>query len=227
MRDIMFGLLDPIADRRTFHSVAEVGCGTGHFTRQLATRYGWPMTALDLGWEGLEHGQRLGVDRMVQGDIRSLPFLNGSLDALISMDVIAHLRRGDEQRPMSEFHRVLGPGGLLVLRTAALDILRSNHSKFAQERQRFTRSRLVHLAEETGFRVVRCTSANTLLMPVALAKFRLVEPLLRGAPKSGVRPVASWLDRTLYEPLRIESKILCRGIDLPVGQSLILLAERL
>ena len=33
-----------------------------------------------------------------------------------------------------------------------------------------------------GIRVLRCTYANSLLLPVALAKFRLWEPLMRQAP---------------------------------------------
>ena len=45
--------------------------------------------------------------------------------------------------------------------------------------------------------MLRCSYANSLLMPVALAKFRLWEPLMRKAPASGVQPVAPWLDRIL------------------------------
>jgi hypothetical protein len=94
------------------------------------------------------------------------------------------------------------------------------------ERQRFTRSRLIKLAEDTGFKVLRCTYANSLLLPVALLKFRVIEPLFGGEPESGVQPVAPWLDKLLHAPLKAESKLLPTGINLPLGQSLILLAER-
>lgn len=227
MREIMFGLLDPVARERKFGRVLEAGCGTGHFAQSLADRYGWPMFPLDLGWEGLEYGKGLGIERLTQGDIQSLPYRDGAFDAVVSMDVIVHMPMGDEYKPMQEFQRVLQPGGFLALRASALNILRSHHSKFAMERQRFTRSRLVKLAEDTGFRVVRCSYANSLLLPVALFKFRVVEPLLGGDPESGVRPVAPWLDKLLYAPLAAESKLLPTGVNLPLGQSLILLAERL
>jgi SAM-dependent methyltransferase len=226
MRHIMFGLLDPVARQHRFGRVLEAGCGTGHFARELADRYQWPMFPLDLGWEGLEYGKGLGIDRLTQGDIQSLPFRDAAFDAVVSMDVIVHMPRGDEQKPMREFHRVLRPGGFLALRASALDILRSHHSRFAMERQRFTRSRLVRLAEDCGFRVLRCTYANSLLMPVALFKFRVVEPLLGGEPQSGVRPVSPWLDKLLYAPLKAEASLLPAGVNLPLGQSLILLAER-
>ena len=106
---------------------------------------------------------------------------------------------------------MLRPGGLVVVRAAALDILRSRHSEFVYERQRFTRARLTALCESAGIRVLRCTYANSLLMPVALAKFRVWEPLTRQAPASGVEPVAPWLDRILYGALAAGSGMARRG----------------
>ena len=64
------------------------------------------------------------------------------------------------------------------------------------------------------------------IMPVALFKFRVVEPLLGGEPQSGVRPVSPWLDKLLFAPLKAEASLLPAGVNLPLGQSLILLAER-
>jgi SAM-dependent methyltransferase len=226
MRHIMFGLLDPVAKQRQFERVLEAGCGTGHFAQALAHRYRWPMFPLDLGWEGLEYGKGLGINHLAQGDIQALPYKDAAFDAVVSMDVIVHMPLGDERRPMAEFHRVLKPGGFLALRASALDILKSHHSIHAMERQRFTRSRLMQLAEHTGFKVLRCTYANSLLLPVALVKFRVIEPLFGGDPESGVRPVSPWLDKLLYGPLAVESKLLPAGVNLPLGQSLILLAER-
>ncbi|MCX6586940.1 MAG: class I SAM-dependent methyltransferase [Acidobacteria bacterium] len=226
MRRILLGLLDESTRNRKFRRVAEIGSGTGHFALALQQRYGWPLYPLDLGWEGLEFGQSLGVQRMVQADMCQLPYRDEAFDALVSMDVIVHLPRGREDEPMAEFARVLPPGGFLALRVSALDILRSHHSVFAHERQRFTKSRLLALAERHGFRTLRCSYANSLLLPVALFKFRVVEPLCGGEPSSGVEPVAPWLDRLLYAPLAAEAALLSRGINLPLGQSLILLAEK-
>jgi hypothetical protein len=142
------------------------------------------------------------------------------------MDVVVHFPRGAEGRAMSELARVLAPGGLLVLRVSALDILRSRHSAFAHERQRFTRSRLIDLARSSGIEVERCTYANSLLMPVALAKFRIWEPITRQAPASGVEPVSPVLDRLLGTPLRLEAACIAAGMNFPLGQSLILIGRR-
>jgi hypothetical protein len=62
---------------------------------------------------------------------------------------------------------------------------------------------------------------------VALAKFRIWEPLMRVPATSGVTPVAPWLDHTLYAPLALEAAWIGAGHDLPAGQSLILIGEKM
>jgi SAM-dependent methyltransferase len=182
---------------------------------------------MDYSWHGLRYAHQMGVERAVQGDIRELPFPEGAFDLVMSVDVLAHLPRGEEHLAARELARVLARGGLLVVRTAALDILRSRHSQFAFERQRFTRRRLMGLMTGAGVRVLRCTYVNTLLLPVALAKFRVWEPLLRKPPASGVEPVAPWLDKLLYAPLALEAAWVGAGHRLPLGQSLILIGEKM
>ena len=226
MNAILFRLLDPVARARTFGAVLEAGCGTGYLATLLEQRYRWRMFPVDLGWQGLQFGKSLGLRRLAQADIAQLPFAAASFDAVVSMDVIVHFPRGEEHRAMSELVRVLAPGGLLALRVSALDILRSRHSMFAHEKQRFTRSRLLQLAESCGIDVERCTYANSLLMPVALAKFRLWEPLTRQAPSSGVEPVGPMLDRMLYAPLAAEAACINAGLNFPIGQSLVLLGYK-
>lgn len=225
-RKILHGLLAPLLPDRPIRHVLEAGCGTGYQALCFAQQYGWAVTALDLGWQGLMHGRELGVPRLVQGDLATLPFASASFDAVASLDVIVHFPRGQEWRAFEELARVLKPGGLFIVRVSALDALRSLHSEFAGERQRFTRRRLSDQASLAGIRVLRLTYANCLLLPVALAKFRLWEPLSRQAPASGVQPVSGWLDSLLHSALRAEAWLTGRGIDLPVGQSLVLIGEK-
>ena len=226
MRKITFRMLDPFARARKMERVLEAGCGTGHFALAVQRRYGWPVYPIDLGWEGIEYGRSLGVERLAQADIQALPFADSVFDAVLSMDVIVHLPFGEEAKPMREYARVLKPGGLAVIRVSALNALRSRHSEFAMERQRFTKTRLVQLAAACGFRVLRVTYANALLSPAAFAKFRIWEPLTNAPPASGVEPVAPWMNKLFYAPLALESLWIGAGGSFPVGQSLILIAER-
>lgn len=226
MRRILFSVLDPLVAGRQIHRVLEAGCGTGHFAALLEGRYGWEVFPVDLAWEGLAYGRQRGVPRLAQADIVALPFPKGCFDAVFSLDVLVHFPEGAEQRAIKELARVLAPGGLLVLRTAALRILRSRHSQFTGERQRFTASRLRGAVEREGLRCLRLTYANSLLLPVALFKFRVWEPLLNCPPASGLKPLPRWLNAALELPLRLESLLLNYGLNLPAGQSLLLVAEK-
>jgi SAM-dependent methyltransferase len=222
---IVFQLLRQHA--RDVRNALEGGCGTGYLSLLLGRELGWNMTAIDLSAVGLAYARdRYGLNRIAQSDLQALPFHNGVFDAVLSMDVLVHFPRGGEARAISELVRVLRPGGLLVLRVSALDVLRSRHSQFAHERQRFTRSRLIEAVRREHVNVIRCTYANSLLMPVALAKFRIWEPLMRRPPASGIEPVRPWLNSLLRIPLELEAKWIAAGLNFPLGQSVVLIGRK-
>jgi SAM-dependent methyltransferase len=226
MRSIFFRVVEPHLAGRRIRRALEAGCGTGYFSRLLQTERLIPVAPIDLGWEGLRHARSMGVERLAQADALALPFRAGSFDLTLSLDVMPHFRPGDEQRAVDELARVTAPGGLIVIRTAALNLLRSRHSEFVHERQRYTRGQLTGLAQAAGIRVLRCTYANSLLLPIALAKFRIWEPLTRAKPTSGVELVAPWLDRLLFAALAAEADWIGSGRNFPIGQSLILVGEK-
>lgn len=225
MRKILSAWIERMA-KRPQGSVLEAGCGTGYMSQWLAQQYGWRMTPLDLEYAGLRYGQRQGMERLTQGDITALPFRKASFDALVSLDVVVHLPRGSEGDAFREFHRVLKPKAPLILRAAALDALRSRHSQFATERQRFNRKRLVRSLESSGFRVLDVSYANSFLVPVAWVKFRIWEELTNQPPQSGVTIPPEPLNELLEKPLALEALLLRAGFRLPIGQSLLVLAEK-
>jgi len=226
MQRILFQLLEQHWGSNRPARVLETGCGTGHFAQEFARHFTTRVDVSDLAVEGLRYAREAGASILAQSDVRALPVRTGAYDSVLSLDVLVHLERGQEKVAFAELSRALAPGGLLVLRVSALDILRSHHSAFTHERQRFTRQRLLALASQNGLEVVRCTYLNSLLMPVALAKFRLWEPLQKTPPESGLQPVAGWLNTILGAALRLECAWLRRGANFPAGQSLLLLARK-
>lgn len=226
MRAIQLGLLEPYLRNRKIERALEAGCGTGHLARLLQREWHLPLTAMDYSAEGLRHGAAAGLERASQGSLLDLPFASGAFDLAMSFDVLQQFGQGEERRALSELARVLKPRGLVALRVSAFDALRSRHSEFVWERQRYTRPQLCRLAEHAGFRVLRATYANTLLAPVALLKFRLIEPLQRRPAQSGIQAFPPWMNRALYGALAAEAKWLRAGLDLPFGQSLLLIGEK-
>lgn len=223
-RQILNQLLDGLAEGPL--RALEAGCGTGYQSREFTRRYGWRMTPLDLSAEGLRHGQRLGVSDLVQGDMQRLPLANESFDAVLSLDVIVHFPPGEEGLAFAELARVLRPGGLFVVRVSALNILRSRHSIFTHEKQRFTAGHLQRCAQAAGIEALRVTYANSLLVPVALFKFRVWEPLTGAPPASGVAELPGWLDTIFGGLLSLEAKLIGAGVNLPVGQSVLLVGRK-
>ena len=226
MRHMAFTLLDPLAHRNRLELVFEGGAGTGYFASLLARRYGARVFAADLDGEAARiSGRRLGVAG-VQANLLSLPFPDEAFDLVLLMDVLAHFPKGEDFRALRESVRLLRPRGHLLLRTSALRIFRSRHSEFVWERQRFSAGRLRNLAAGVGLLIERLTYANFLLSPLALAKFRLWEPLTRAAPSSGLAPLPRPVESFFYAALRLESALIGAGFRLPFGQSLYLLARK-
>ena len=226
MREILFRMLDPLLAGRRIDRALEAGCGAGYLARILQRDRGMPLVAMDYSREGLRFAQDFGVQRVIQGDVLHLAFPDGAFDLVFNLDVLQQLPPGLEPQAAAELTRVVRPGGLLAVRVSAFDFLRSRHSLFVGEKQRFSRKRLLDLFTPLGIRPIVFTYANSLLLPVALAKFRLWEPLTRQQPESGIQSPSPWLDRSLYRVLEAEASWLSKGRKLPIGQSLILIGEK-
>lgn len=208
-------------------NACEVGCGTGWVSSQFRERFPQcALSSLDLETEGLRYARQRGLRDLIQADIRHLPVARGQIQLLLSLDVIAHLTPGQEGEGIAEFSRALAPGGILLLRASAFDWLRSRHSAFVHERQRYTKRKLLPLLAEHGLEVLRASYANTLLLPVALLKFRVWEPLTNAQPESGLQRIHPVLNGALELCLRMEAAWLRMGGSLPVGQSLWLVARK-
>ena len=97
--------------------VLEAGCGIAtdgmQFVRAGANYTGMDFspTALRIAQDRLE--QEGGEARLVSGSITELPFPDASFDLVYSNGVVHHLP--ETQRAISEFHRVLRPGGTAIV----------------------------------------------------------------------------------------------------------------
>jgi SAM-dependent methyltransferase len=100
--------------------VLDVGCGSGGPALFLARETGCRVTGVDLSEAGIQAGQTLarqaGLDDRAhfrRTDVREpLPFPDGALDSIVCMDAMCHLP--DRGRLLSEWRRVLRPGGCLL-----------------------------------------------------------------------------------------------------------------
>ena len=122
MREITRAVLEPVMPRG-LHVGLDAGCGTGFNAQTIEQAYGLTMYGLDLAPLGIQYARQRGFARSLAASTLELPFADEQLDFVSSIDVLPVLPEGGDQRAIHEFARVLRPGGLLYLRSAAFNIL--------------------------------------------------------------------------------------------------------
>ena len=133
-------LLDRATRGRTHPLLLDAGCGTGA-NLALLEKYGTPF-GLELNRRGLRFGRDRGVRRLSQGSVTALPYASSSLDVVASFDVLYCLHPPEEKAAIAEMHRVLRPGGWLIVNVAAMKMLRGDHSILGGEVHRYSREEL-------------------------------------------------------------------------------------
>jgi len=101
-------------------SILDVGCGEGRLTWYLAQETGREIIGVDLSRSGFRKAKKLadqaGVGHLVRclkGDARHLNFPDGQFDVVILCYSLHHIE--DSPAALREVHRVLRPGGTLVI----------------------------------------------------------------------------------------------------------------
>ena len=205
----------------------DAGCGTGYNALDFEKRDGFWMFGVDLATLAIQYCRQQGFTRSCAASITSLPFGDDRFDLVTSFDVLSHLPVGEEKTALAEFVRVLRPGGWLIVRVPAFRALRSRHSEFINEYQRFRAASLLRLIASHPLEEVRWSYANSFLSPVAWVKFRCLEPLLKASPSSGVESMPPrWLNALLTRVLRCEAALIRSGRRFLFGQSVIILAQK-
>ncbi|MGB7972442.1 MAG: methyltransferase domain-containing protein [Candidatus Deferrimicrobiaceae bacterium] len=147
-------------------SILEAGCGLGAWVVYLAGK-GYDIAGIDHDEKVVarlkEWRPSLNISR---GDVRKLPYEDGSLGAVISLGVMEHFEEGCGDA-MRETHRVLRPGGLLFFTVPANNLfrkviahpMRSLYLKWRESRgetihfaeYRFSRNEVERVLHEHGF----------------------------------------------------------------------------
>lgn len=115
--EMLWALLEYLPDR-SYHSILELGCGTGNLT-VLATQK-WPeanLLAVDLSADSIDVCRSRLADRpnidYRTCDFRDLEFNPGQFDLVISSISIHHLNSAEKQTLFRQIEGWLQPGGVL------------------------------------------------------------------------------------------------------------------
>ncbi len=199
--------------------ILDAGCGSGRNMVELA-RYG-TVTGVELSATSVELARVRNCGEVIEGSVLEMPFESGSFDLAVSLDVIEHLE--DDLAALRELRRAVAPGGALLVTVPAYQWLWSGHDEINHHHRRYTRRSLQSVAELAGWRQVRTTYFNSLLLPAAIV-LRVLDRVNRA--KTTESSLDLWvppepLNWLLQRPLELEAAIIGHGGRIPAGLSLL------
>ncbi len=198
--------------------ILDAGCGSGRNMVELA-RHG-SVTGIELSETSVALARGRDAGEVLTGSILEMPFAQDSFDLAVSLDVIEHLE--DDLAALRELRRTVTPGGALLVTVPAYQWLWSGHDEINHHHRRYTRRSLQRVAEQAGWRQVRTTYFNSLLLPVAIV-LRILDRVNTKTTESSLdlwvppEPL-NWL---LERPLALEAAMIKRGGRIPAGLSLL------
>lgn len=200
--------------------VLDAGCGTGRNLQEYA-RLG-AVQGVDPSPRAIELCRRRGITDVAVAGLEDLPFDSDSFELVCTTDVLEHVE--DDRAALLELRRVTAPGGILLATVPAHRWLWSDADVALGHYRRYTRPELAERVREAGWHPELLTHFNTLLLPpIALAR------RLRRRPGKGddeLRATPRRLDLPLSLPMRGEAALIRRGLRLPAGSSIGIVARR-
>lgn len=199
-------------------ALLEVGCSSGGMLQ--AMKQAFPVATVigaDIVKEPLYRlAARLPDVPLLRFDLLRCPLPGNSLNAVVMLNVLEHIEH--DVAALRQVHRVLKPGGVLVLEVPAGPRLYDAYDRALCHFRRYAGRELRRKMEAAGFRVVRESASGVLVYPgFALVKLwgrmrrkghgtELVSAQAKGS-------AASWLVRVAF---RLEAR-LGRHVLFPFG----------
>ena len=232
MREVTSTLLDPVLPPTRDRMILDAGCGTGGMLTWLARYAGeGKVVGIDLVSDALRFCRARQQQDIAQASVVSLPFADATFDVVTSFDVLVQLPSATaDTQAIGEMYRVLRPGGIVYVRVAAHEWMRSGHDKALGTQRRYTLPSLSEKLEAAGFTVLRATYANMLLLPVAMLRRLALKRIGLADSGSDVKPLPphlAWLNTLLRSALVREARLLKRPQrNLTTGLSATVIAEK-
>jgi SAM-dependent methyltransferase len=244
MELIEYDLMDAVEDRmwwyRAMHArvadglrrrpgpaggaLLDAGCGTGGLLRRLrATAPDRRFVGMDYHAAAAARARTKSGAEVTAGDVNVLPFADATFGEAVSADVLCH-QTVDPARALAELHRVLVPGGTVVLNLPAFDWLKSAHDVRVHTSRRFTAALAASLLRDAGFTRIETRYWNSLLLPLMVLQRKVFAT--REDAASDVAPFPPLADSVLHGVTALERRLGTLGVRYPAGGSVLAVATR-
>lgn len=207
-------------------TMLEIGCGSGHVLAGIQNHFPHmelhgtepSITAITTAEQRLPHSS------FTQMDAKRIPFIE-EFDLVGAFDVLEHI--DDDLLVLRQMHCACKIGGRLILTVPQHPWLWSQTDEDSMHQRRYTRQELVGKVTAAGFDVTYVSSFLTLLLPAMLLSRRLQRTKPPGSsPLDDGFKIGPVLNRICSLIFHIECTLIAIGITLPIGGSLLLLAQK-
>ncbi len=145
--------------------ILEAGCSSGFFLRLLVQSM---PEALLIGSDYvpgplLQLAQDLPDLPLLQFDLTRCPLPNQSLDGIVLLNVLEHIR--DDSAAMAQVFRILKPGGIAVIEVPAGPHLYDSYDKLLMHERRYSFGQLKKLVLDAGFEILTHSHLGFFLFP--------------------------------------------------------------
>jgi SAM-dependent methyltransferase len=204
--------------------ILDAGCGTGAAMASYLADYG-NVAGLDAAAFALDYCRLRRIQRLARASVVSIPFRDGAFDLVTSFDVLCETWVSDDLAALKELHRVLAPGGRLLLRLPAMKWLRGQHDRAVHIARRYTRREVVEKLQKGGFVVQLASYANTFLFPLVWLK-RWGDRIFTSQDQASDLTISAGpANRLLASLLAWEAPLVARS-RLPIGVSVIAVGQK-
>jgi SAM-dependent methyltransferase len=206
---------------RGSRDLLDAGCGTGGMLKLIRDAHpDMRLQGLDISEQACAAAREKSGASIMAGSADALPYADRTFDLLVSLDVLNYDL--DLDAALSGFFRVLRPGGRMILNLAAYPWMLSYHDRAVGQCRRFTRPGARAMLAQHGFRIDMATYWNTVLFPLMVLR-RKLSP---ASAVSDVKPFHPLVNNMFKACLAVERAFIHRGVPLPFGGSVLIIAQR-
>ncbi|MDB4973949.1 MAG: hypothetical protein JWN48_2290 [Myxococcaceae bacterium] len=208
-------------------AILDVGGGNGYVTQGLREA-GFDALVLEPGAGGARNALRRGLAPVVHATLEAAAFRPCSIAAIGLFDVIEHIAAVGSF--LAHAAELLRPLGRLYLTVPAYDFLWSSEDVAAGHQRRYTRESLRQVLEQSGF-VVDFDSYFFVPLPIPIFLLRKLPEQLGMKRSAGIVSTehaagSRRLRRIISAALSLERTMICRGLSMPCGASVLVAATK-
>lgn len=162
--------------------IVDLGCGIGGFTKAISNEGYLNIQGVDISEESVQTAHSHGIQNVKLGDIFSYleGISDGTIDAILCIDVLEHFTREESVKLLLEIRRVLQSEGRVIIHVPNAEGIFGSKIRYADftHEMAYTQKSIAQILQYCGFGQVSCYEDRPIMHGILSAIRRLLWILL-------------------------------------------------